>query len=276
MTSVGVITLAHGRHDHLAAQHDSLLHGTRLPEDYLVVAMADPEVGPVGGALPRRVVAVPGTALGLPLARARNLGAAAALEAGAEVLVFLDVDCLAGADLVAAYTDVVAEHPATVWSGPVTYLPPASGDGYLLDELPLLDAPHPARPAPAPGRIAWSDRPELFWSLSFALAADAWQATGGFCEDYVGYGGEDTDFALLAEAAGLRHGWVGGARAYHQHHATSDPPVEHLDDVLRNGALFCRRWGRWPMEGWFEAFAAAGLVRRRGDGWVREETRTAG
>lgn len=40
----------------------------------------------------------------------------------------------------------------------------------------------------------------------------------------------------------------------------SDPPVEHLDDILRNGALFRRRWGRWPMTGWLEAFASAGLV----------------
>ena len=45
-------------------------------------------------------------------------------------------------------------------------------------------------------------------------------------------------------------GLARGARAYHQHHPSSSPPVQHLADILRNGALFRRRWGRWPMEGW--------------------------
>ena len=67
--------------------------------------------------------------------------------------------------------------------------------------------------------------------------------------------------------------WTGDARAYHQHHPVSDPPVEHLDDLLRNGATFHRRWGEWPMRGWFEALEERGLVRRvrdeRGEGWER-------
>ena len=37
---------------------------------------------------------------GLPLARARNAGAQRALDTGAELLVFLDVDCIPGASLV--------------------------------------------------------------------------------------------------------------------------------------------------------------------------------
>ncbi len=36
---------------------------------------------------------------------------------------------------------------------------------------------------------------------------------------YVGYGGEETDFAWRLEAAGIPMAWVGGAVAYHQHHA---------------------------------------------------------
>ena len=49
----------------------------------------------------------------------------------------------------------------------------------------------------------------------------------------------------------------------------SSPPWQHLDDILRNGAAFSERWGEWPMGGWLEAFAAAGAIERRGDGWVR-------
>jgi len=62
---------------------------------------------------------------------------------------------------------------------------------------------------------------------------------------------------------------VGSARAYHQWHPVSDPPVEHLDDILRNGATFFERWGSWPMEGWLAEFERRGLVRKQGETWVR-------
>ena len=51
--------------------------------------------------------------------------------------------------------------------------------------------------------------------------------------------------------------------------ARSSPPVQHLDDILRNGRRFADRWGQWPMTGWLEAFEREGAVRRDGDGWVR-------
>lgn len=110
--------------------------------------------------------------------------------------------------------------------------------------------------------------PNLFWSLSFALHRDVWLRSGGFCEEYVGYGAEDTDFGSQAVAAGLDLAWTGSARAYHQHHPTKSPPVDHLDDILRNGRIFRRRWGRWPMTGWLEEFERLGLVVCDGDDWV--------
>ncbi len=267
--SVGVLTIVHGRADHLARQHRSLAAGTRPPDAYVAVAMGDPAVVvEERDGLRRDVVHLPAGGDGLPLAGARNLGAEHLLERGVDVVVALDVDCLAGPTLVQAYADAVDADERTVWSGPVTYLPPPGPTGYVLADLPGLDAPHPARPAPPPGqRWPQTDR-DLFWSLSFAVSPRAWRATGGFCEDYRGYGGEDTDFARLASAAGLGFGWVGSARAYHQHHPVSDPPVEHVADLLRNGALFAARWGEWPMRGWFEALERRGLLRRDGDGWA--------
>jgi N-acetylglucosaminyl-diphospho-decaprenol L-rhamnosyltransferase len=264
---LAVVTLVHGRHEHLRRQQASLAVGGRLPDHHVVVAMGDP-------VLASQVsehadwVALPAEPGRLPLAAARNAGAARALEFGAEVLVFLDVDCLVGPELVAGYERAVLDAPGTVWSGPVTYLP-ANLDERLLDRTWLLDDPHPGRPAPPPGVRQQNHDPALFWSLSFALSADAWRRGGGFHEEYVGYGGEDTDFALQVVDRGLLLGWVGDARAYHQHHPVSDPPTEHLDDILRNGEIFHRRWGRWPMEGWLRDFASMGLVRQVDDGWVR-------
>jgi GT2 family glycosyltransferase len=185
------------------------------------------------------------------------------------VVVLLDVDCLAGRELVAAYADVVAADPDTVWSGPVTYLAEPPRGGYPLDRLDRLDDPHPARPDPGRGRRVRGADPDLFWSLSFALSRSAWERVGGFAEEYVGYGAEDTDFGHRVVAAGLELGWSGDARAYHQWHPVSSPPVEHLEDVLRNAGLFHRRWGRWPMEGWLRAFEERGLATRVDGRWVR-------
>lgn len=57
----------------------------------------------------------------------------------------------------------------------------------------------------------------------------------------------------------------------------SDPPVEHLDDILVNARIYHRRWGGWPMRGWLDDFAAAGLVRYDDDAdqWIRTSDHTA-
>jgi GT2 family glycosyltransferase len=267
---VAVVTIVHGRHAHLANQHRSLAASARRPDDYVVVAMDDPAVRSVEvDGLRSRVVRVEADPHGLPLARARNRGFRAALDASADVLVGLDVDCLAGPDLVASYADRATARPATVWQGPVTYLGPPPDGGYPLDRLAELDDPHPGRPAPAPGETAREQNPDLFWSLSFAMSAAAWERLGGFHPEYVGYGAEDTDLGRTIMARGLSLAWDGSARAYHQHHPVSRPPVEHLDDILRNAALFHRRWGEWPMRGWLEEFERRGLAAYDGGRWVR-------
>lgn len=275
MSTVGVVTIAHGRHARLADQHRSLVLGSSRPDLYTVVAMGDPAItadaavlrcGDTRG-LDLDVVHLPAERTALPLAAARNRGVERLVDRGADVLIVLDVDCLAGHGLVAAYRQAVERHPERVWSGPVTYLPP----GLVVDHPADLAGhfrPHPARPSPALGEELPVRDPSLFWSLSFATTPDTWVAVGGFDEGYVGYGGEDTDFAQRALRAGVESWWVGGARAYHQHHRVSSPPVEHLDSILVNGRRFFQLWGWWPMGGWLRAFEDLGLVERVGDDWV--------
>ncbi|AYG84864.1 hypothetical protein DWB77_07079 [Streptomyces hundungensis] len=255
-----VITIAAGRHRHLLLQQDGLSRGARTPDQYVIVAMDDPDIGPLtaGRRPPPCVLDLPLAEGGLPLAAARNAGAARALEGGADLLVFLDVDCVPGPTLLDRYAQVAED--GALLCGTVAYLPPAPPGGYGLDALADLAPPHPARPAPADGELRRGGDPRLFWSLSFALTAATWSRVGGFCESYAGYGGEDTDFSATAARQGVDLWWVGGAPAYHQHHPTHDPPVQHLDDILRNGALYKRRWGTWPMLGWLRAFEALGLA----------------
>ncbi|MDG4664846.1 galactosyltransferase-related protein [Mycobacterium sp. 236(2023)] len=256
-----VVTVAHGRHGHLTLQERALARTKPRADLRCVVALDDPEIA--GLVVDATVVECPASPQGLPLARARNLGALQALSAGADLLIFLDVDCLPGPLLIARYLDAYRRMGEVLLAGPVTYLPPAA-DGYDLDNLAGMTAPHPARPAPAPGALVTASDHDLFWSLSFAVSAPTWQQIGGFCEDYVGYGGEDTDFAAIARSHGVPLVWVGGAHAYHQHHPVSDPPVEHVAAIVANARLFRQRWGRWPMEGWLDAFERRGLIRRSG------------
>jgi GT2 family glycosyltransferase len=239
---------------------------------HIVVALGDPHVagivadeGSPASVLDLRV------AEPLPIARGRNHGAAAALREAAELLVFLDVDCIPDTELIGRYHDT-AERPRyadALLCGPVTYLPPPDPRGYLLDELPAHIDPHPARPNPPDDEIVGTTDYALFWSLSFAVTVSTWTRIGGFCERYRGYGGEDTDFAQCAAAQGVSMHWVGGAHAFHQFHPTADPPVQHVDDIVRNARVFHRRWGWWPMQGWLAGFEQAGMISRDAGGRPR-------
>ncbi|MEZ0491792.1 glycosyltransferase family 2 protein [Kineococcus sp. TBRC 1896] len=270
-----VLTIVAGRHDHLRGQLLGLARSQPPPQWHVVAAMGDPAVRDVLDSVPapagtRRVVLdVPVAEDGeLPLAAARNAAAGTATALGADLLVLLDVDCVPAAGLVAAYRDAadrVRAHPGPrLLCGPVAYLPPdvrVHGPGDL-DRLPAAADPHPARPAPAAGEVVRAQESQwwLFWSLSFAVSAADWAEFGGFCEEFRGYGGEDTDVAATVRDLGGSLFWVGGAAAFHQHHPTRNPPVQHLAAILRNGAVFHRRWGWWPMTGWLEQFREAGLV----------------
>ncbi len=261
-----VITVVHGRATHLRNQRAGLTRGTRTADVHVVVALDDHSVRDTVGAPRPDVVVVDCASGGGPLAVAhgRNVGADAALAGGADLLVFLDVDCIPGTALLQRYHQVAGRpaHAEALLCGPVTYLAPPGPSGYPLDALDAMVDPHPARPAPPDGVVVADDQHGLFWSLSFAVTSATWRRVGGFCERYRGYGGEDTDFAQCAAAAGVGMRWVGGAHAFHQYHPVSDPPVEHLDDILLNCIIFHDRWGWWPMSGWLAAFEDRGLIRR--------------
>jgi GT2 family glycosyltransferase len=200
----------------------------------------------------------------LSLARARNL---AASNSDAEQFVFLDVDCIPGAGLVSSYRQALAHHGKAVCMGEVMYLPPREAED-PWDEATLRQVarPHPDRPVPKVAPFSITDRSDLFWSLSFAIGRETWRRLEGFDVSFDGYGGEDTDFAVRAEEAGVSFVWVRDAVAFHQHHATFDPPLQHFEDIVANSRLFYRRWGRWPMEGWLSKFTQRGLIEWQVDG----------
>lgn len=260
-----VVTIAHGRHEHLGEQRRALASFSPATA-HVIVAMDDTAIDEVvGQGSGATVLHVDGDPLGLPLARARNVGVEAAIAGGADLVILLDVDCVPGKHLVAAYEQAASWAPGALLAGPVTYLDDGvdvPADLRLLDQL---RAPHDVRPDPPAGSIERGGDHNLFWSLSCALTPTTWRTVGGFHEEYVGYGAEDTDYGWCARSRGVDLVWVGGADAFHQFHPVSHPPIEHVSDIVRNATTFHRRWDEWPMRGWLDEFARRGLVTFEGD-----------
>jgi GT2 family glycosyltransferase len=260
-----VITAVRGRGAHLYRQLKGLARSTRRPDLHVIVAMNDRAAAHVATecGIHVHIVDFPSSSGALPIAAARNAGAQTAIDSGAELLVFLDVDCIPAPMMIDRYHRAAQHgaHHCALLCGPVTYLGPPPPGGYDLHMLETKVAPHSERPWPADDQILISTDYHLFWSLSFALTKATWSLIGGFSNCYTGYGGEDTDFGQLAAEAGVTMRWVGGAHAFHQHHPISDPPVEHMKDILLNANIFHQRWGWWPMRGWLDEFVARGLVR---------------
>lgn len=258
-----VVTVAKGRHTHLGHQL-RLLAQSDPDSSHVMVAIDDHQIASVvaehRGGREVDVLSIGTDPRGLPLARARNWGVRHALARGADVIVLLDVDCVVGPHTLRRYAEAASESGVALLCGPVTYLTHGVALPLAPADLTALREPHPARPDPDVRELVVGDTYDLFWSLSAALTPATWAQIGGFCEDYVGYGGEDTDFAWVARSQGIDLIWVGGADAYHQHHAISSPPVEHVDAIVRNAQLFHDRWGQWPMLGWLDAFAKRGLI----------------
>jgi N-acetylglucosaminyl-diphospho-decaprenol L-rhamnosyltransferase len=273
---VVTVTVAHGRHDHLRLPQRGLDAGDILPDARVVVAIDDPGLAAVAVESPTPVRVCPLDPVGapIPLARARNLGARTAIADGADLIVFLDVDCIPDRAMVARYVAAARQLPDALLSGPVAYLEPPPPQGYDLAALPGAPG-HPGRPVPPEDALVPGADPTLFWSLSFAVTVSTWRRLGGFCERYSGYGAEDTDLGQIAADRGVDHVWVGGAWAYHQFHPVHDPPVDRVADIVRNATVFHERWGWWPMTGWLDAFADLGLAVRDEDGWSCAQAVTA-
>ena len=268
MTGPSVLTLVRNRAAHLAQLVEGLRRSAMPPAELIVVDMSDRPVAVTETDFPVIVRRLESD--GLPLARARNL---AADTASGEHLVFLDVDCIPLHNCLTYLTNLLATEDALLCAD-IRYLGAGDADGWNEASLLARGRAHPVRDFPQTG-FRREPNPGLFWSLAFAIRAERFRSIGGFDEAFVGYGAEDTDFGFRAAEAGIPLLFVGGAIACHQYHVAHQPPVQHLDDILRNATLFHARWGRWPMDGWLDDFARLGLIERLPDRLLRRRPTTA-
>ena len=55
--------------------------------------------------------------------------------------------------------------------------------------------------------------------------------------------------------------WVAGAGVHHQWHPPTRLDPDRRVEIVANARRFRERWGTWPMTGWLDELAAAGVVR---------------
>jgi GT2 family glycosyltransferase len=253
VSSLSVITIVKNRNEHLVNQLCGFAAGDCLPTELVIVDMSDEPV--TYPAMPFDVTRLPFPAMGMPLAAARNAGAAAAKT---PTFLFLDVDCIPRRNLLKMIGPAVERNDAVICPE-VRYLGPGITSYDDEQELLTSSRPHPVRTFPVTGTRN-EPNPGLFWSLAFGMRGRTFHSLGGFDEGYEGYGGEDTDFGYRIKLAGIPLSFLGGTGAFHQYHSVFSPPLQHLADIVRNANRFYARWDIWPMGGWLTQFAKLGLV----------------
>lgn len=278
---IGVLTMTRARHDLLLAQVDGLSVGSVPPDVHSIVSMGDRDLtrGRLPLATDRWVTVVkptPTDRRALPLTAARNLAAANAIEAGAEILVFLDDTVIPGERTLERFAEAVSRRSAEpadlpdgpiLWRGPLLRLPPVEDPdrGYPMRLLDELGRRVPGTPPLAPGQLQVDPRWPLFRATSFAMSAEDFRRSGGFCPDYLGHGLEDADFAEVVRRQGGAMVWVGGADGYQQPapDTETDAQVRH---ALAHAQIWAARWGAEPDHPWLTRLVAQGLLRRGTDG----------
>lgn len=255
---VEVLTLVHGRHGHLRNMIRGLEQSIMLPNSLVIVQMNERAERWESSKFPIIHCSITSDDNQLPLATARNV---AADHAQGDNLVFLDVDCVPESDLLLQYHKKLIQQQNALYQGEVFYLPaPIDVARRRADSKPS-SAPHELHAGRQHGDTI---PPALFWSLNFACRQDVFERVGRFDTHFCGYGAEDTDFSFRAAKCGISIEFV-KARAYHQWHASYDPPLNHLVSIIANAQRFRERWGTWAMIGWLKQFSDAGYITIEGD-----------
>ena len=241
-----VVTIAtEGRIENLRNLRDSLRIHAPETELLIVTVGKDPFVPWEGARCVHNFQDGPFNA-----AKARNIGLHLASQTD-DTIIGLDADCIVGKNTIALYEDALRRQPEAVTIGPINWLNLRAQDivGHIEDIDILRRKVERTRRFPADGEMQKTELREywLFFSGSYAMRSSTWRKCvnlfGGFCEEYEGWGLEDTDFGLSLHRHEIETFQIGGAVAYHQKHDAQWPPIDSVDYVAKNANLFLERNG---------------------------------
>lgn len=256
MNSISVCTIYSKRKPHLKNLLEGLVRSQLLPDQLVIVCMNDrlPELPATPFPITTATITTKNNYL--PLAAARNKAASLATESK---LIFLDIDCICDRHLIKTFNHHLDQEDA-LYAGSVRYLKQDwQKDNWTLEILNQQSFSSKLQGQKVTGFNKVAHPYEMFWSLCFGITKKTFARINGFDHDYIGYGGEDTDFAFTARSHQLPLYKI-GALAYHQFHPSYAPPLNHLTEIVRNARIFYRKWNVLPMEKWLYQFADLGYL----------------
>lgn len=285
---VAVVTAGCRQHDDHLDQIGALARAAVTPDLHVVISMGDRDL--TRGRVPLRhdrwetiVSAMPPGPQRARRVLARDAGARAAVEAGAELLIFLDADALPSLHLVERYAEALArpagEAPRVLCGGLVDPGPrPAAGyEWSLLDRLVADDLA-------ATGLGAGEELPEphveRFRAASFGLSAADLDRLGGMVGPDLAVGDHDLDLASRLREAGGSLAWLAGVAALRRPRSLADLTPEEIQTLVRAANRYEERWSTLVGVPVLMAAERAELLRRDVEGrWaavaVRRGTRRA-
>lgn len=232
---IAVLTTAHDQHAQLLHQIGGIALNTVTPGLHVVVAMADKTLGkgrlPIASDRWETIVRTARTDARkpLPVGAARNLGAEAALEAGSEVLVFLEAAHIPGERLLEAASDRALSgrgDSPVLWVGEVRRLPAPTGPGQPVHALERLASATTNPPLLSPDYEGPLPEDAYQGGGALVMTAADFRGTDGFPLGMADGAATDTAFARAVRAAGGSVMRFGGAPVYHQYSPDPHAPAE--------------------------------------------------
>ncbi|WP_262152643.1 glycosyltransferase family 2 protein [Chryseobacterium foetidum] len=249
MPEFSIVTIVKGRRKQLTNLLKSIKNSSILPVDIQIVCIDEPIDIIIPNGLYVNIQRILNTHP-LPLAAARNLGFK---SSETEDIIFIDVDCMVSPTL---FENILnALHHDKIISAYPLYLPFVPEHENYPDLL-NCSVSHPAREHIPSDTVV--DHLQ-FWSLIFAVKKMTFEKTGGFDESFIGYGAEDTDFAMGFHKKGIKHIFIKDF-VLHQYHDKYDPPLNHFDSIIENAQRYRKKWGALPMQRWLKAFEKINLI----------------
>lgn len=255
--TISVVTLVRNRRKQLVNLMHGLAKSTVYPEELVIIYMNEmPYKKLPQMPFPIQEVVHRNTSDDIPLAEARNL---AARRSSGDIILFLDVDCIPSASMLADMIKAQSEKAGLIM-GEVRYLPEnAVCNNFTETDLRKVGVPHPRRPqVPNNGRLEMKDY-GYFWSLCFSISRENFYSLGGFDEAYRNYGAEDTDFGFKAREANIPFSII-DSLCFHQYHAVCRPPLNNFACIVENAMVFKEKWGHFAMEKWLQEFKKEGFI----------------